>query len=98
VEDAHPLAVERLLFVPEQVGPLERPELGEFRPLQQGVDQSFALVRRSIVEERPGLVGGRENPDGIEVRAAEKDVIGREPGRCQPQRLQLGEEVLVHRV
>ena len=44
LEDPGPFLAHGLLFVPEQIGPLQRPEVGELGPLDQPVDQLVRFV------------------------------------------------------
>ena len=51
------------------------------RILQQGVDELFPLLWIAVLEKLHRLVIGRDNADKVEVDAAQKDRIGRLPGR-----------------
>ena len=49
----------RLLFVAQQVGPLECPEIGELGAIEQAVDQLRSFQGVAIGQESSGLAGRR---------------------------------------
>ena len=63
---------ERLAIDAQQIGPAQRPEVGELGPAEQGVHQLRPLVRRRVGEELPRLVGRRQRAGQVEVDAAQE--------------------------
>src|SRR6516165_4358847 len=89
-------AVEYFLFIPEQIGPLERPVIIKRRPPEDVIDKELSLVRPGISQESTGFLECGEKPSSIEVHAAQKDRIGARFGRVHAQRTKLGENVVVN--
>ena len=75
LEDPGSLLAHRLFFVAQQVGPLERPEIGELGPVDQAIDQLVSLLRVAIGQERPGLVGLGKPADRVEIGPPQEDRI-----------------------
>ncbi len=78
LKDPGTLLAHRLLFISEQVGPLQGPVIGELGALDQPVNQLAPFIRVARVEERAGFVGIGEPSNAIEVRAPEKLGIARQ--------------------
>ena len=79
---------------PQQVAPLQRPELGIFGPIEQAIDQLGALVRRRIREKRRRLFDRRRDADHVQIDAADEFLVRASRRRQELQLLQL----LVHQL
>ena len=63
LKDPGPLLTHRLLFVAQQIGPLERPEIGEFGTVDELVDRAFrAYQDRSSRENARAIAGSGRRP------------------------------------
>ena len=83
------------LVYPEPVRPFEGPPVGEFRTVQQRINDLRALRGILVGEERPHLAGGGKSADGVEVRPADEVRVGTEGRRLDPKNLQLREDVFI---
>ena len=72
LKDPSSLVPHRLFFVAEQVGPFQRPVIGELRPIQEAIDQFRSLRRIGIGDERTRLVDGRQDADRIKIGSSYK--------------------------
>ena len=75
LKDPGPFFTHRLLFVAQQIGPLKRPEIGEFGTVDELVNQLFALIRIVRVEKCARYIGIGKTADRIEKRAAQEGGI-----------------------
>ena len=87
MEDAHALAVECLLLVAQQVGPLLRPVVGELgRCNSASIKCSRFAGDWSSRNAR--LVGSRGEAEGIEIRSTQEHAsLGAAGDGVEPQRL-----------
>src|SRR5262249_37620253 len=89
LEDPYALVAHRLFFVAEQVGPLERPEIGKLRKADQTIDQPFAPGGIGRAEEAARLIERGKTADGVEAGTPqERGVIHRLRG-IDPKCLEL---------
>jgi hypothetical protein len=95
MELVHARRVEDLFFVAQDVRKLERPVLGEFGSLEQGIDQPRSLVSRRIGDELPGLICGRQNAEGVEKRPADERGVVADGRWTHLEFLEPGEDLLV---
>ena len=95
VKQLHALGIECPHLDVQQVGPLERPKLGELLPFHQTVHQFFALGRIGVGDEFARLVFSRQQADQIQIAAAHEYRVIRERGWIDPQLLQFAKD---HRV
>ena len=73
----------------QQVGPLVRPVIDVFRPLQQSIDQPVAAVGRFIGQELAHLFRSGQRPGAVEEGAADELAVAAQRRRRQVQTLQL---------
>ena len=76
-----PFHAREALVAAEAVRPLQGPEVDILRPLEERVDQSFALVGTGILEEPDELVRRGDQADQVEVDAAAEHGVAAELGR-----------------
>lgn len=76
VEDDHALAVEGAFLDAQEVGPFQRPEIGELGTFKGGVDGARPFVRGRIVDEGAGFECGGWETQQIEVQTTEEEGIG----------------------
>src|SRR5262249_7783934 len=60
VKGLDPLLIQRMCFHPEQVGPLQRPEVVKLGPLEQAVYETSPLVGPLLSQERPRFLRRRK--------------------------------------
>src|SRR5262249_24728742 len=70
MEHLDAFAIQQLLLVAEQVGPPERPEVGELWPLQESIYQTGSFVLPGIARERAGFHHRGEHAEKVQVRPA----------------------------
>src|SRR5207248_3264007 len=79
----------------QQIAQAERAKVGEFRPLNEVVDQLRALVRRLVSGKCSDLVGTRKSSERVERYAAQEFGVCAK-GRGQDiQALEIVEHVLI---
>ena len=98
VKRLHPLRIKLALLNPQQVGPLERPEIDELRAFQQRLDELGALVGRGVGGKCARLVAGGNQAEQIKISAAQKNFISAPAGRIHPQRPQFREHLRVDEI
>ena len=76
VQAGRALLLHRLAARAENVGPLERPEIGKTGRIEQPFDQPFALIRRRIAEKSASDGRRRHGAGDIQRRTAQKLGIG----------------------
>ncbi len=76
-------------FDAQQVGPLERPKLGKFRPLEQAINQPAAFVGGRIGQKRFDLLRRGQNADHVQMDAADELAISTQGRRLDLQQLEL---------
>src|SRR5262249_34673283 len=96
LEDPDALIAHRLFFITQEIGPLERPEVGEFREPNQPVDERVALGWRGIVQGRPRFAWRGEAPDGIKVSPSQKNGVDGDLRGIDPERFKLRKNVPVN--
>ena len=97
LQDPRALLAHRLLFVPQQVGPLECPEIGELGALDQAIDELVAFGRVCRFQERARFRRIGQPADRVEKRPTQEDRITAERRRIDAQGFQLGEDESVDR-
>ena len=66
---------------PQDVSPFHCPIIGKLIPLQKPINQEPPFVLRvGVLQEIPGLSGGRQRAEYIQISAADKDRIRAEDG------------------
>ena len=98
VEAPHPLVVERVAVDPQQVAPLDGPEVDELGSVEHLVDRPGPLVRPVVREELANLLRRRQCADRVEVQPAQELLVGRERRGRDPQVLPPGDQFVVDEV
>ena len=66
LQDPGALLAHGLLFVPEHVGPFERPEIGELGAIEQAINELLSFLRDRDPRERASFARLRQPADRIE--------------------------------
>ncbi len=65
----------KLALDPQQVAPLQGPEVGKLLALQQPVDELAPLLRVGVASKRADFVGRGQRADGVEIDASQEHLV-----------------------
>ena len=75
VKGVDSLRVDSRAIQQQQIGAVLRPDVNEFRSLQQCVNHVVTLFSRLIGQEVTNFSAGRQCPDGVQIRATDEHFI-----------------------